>query len=92
MALIKDIEPLDFIKPQPFRDWSCKFYKDCLDRAAKNNDFLNCDGCSQFEPSKHLDLYDIKMEARLLLAVFYPLLWAKGKQGPKDMSSHANNL
>ena len=81
MALITGIEARKHAGTQPFRDWNCRYYKDCLDQAARINCFLTCDDCSRFEPSKYLDLYDIQMEARLLFAVFHPKAWMNGRQG-----------
>ena len=81
MALITSIEARKHAGTQPFRDWNCKYYNECLDQAAKVNCFLTCDGCSRFKLREYLDLYDIQMEARLLLAVFHPNIWMNGRQG-----------
>ena len=72
MAVITNIRSNQYANNQPFRDWRCKHYNKCLDQAARVNGLLNCEGCNSFVQRKHLDLYDIELEAKLLFAVFYP--------------------
>lgn len=84
MALITNITSQELAGNQPFRDWSCKHYKNCLDQAAKVNGLLSCDGCNISEKREHLDLYDIELEARLLFAVFYPHAWLNHRQGRRS--------
>ena len=80
MALITNITSRDHVGNQPYREWRCEHYNECLNQAAKVNGSLSCDGCDSFVPREHLDVYDIEREARLLFAVFYPLTWIDGSQ------------
>lgn len=64
MAIITNIKSRDYAGSQPYRDWSCEHYNECLNQAAKVNGFLTCDGCNGFVPREHLDLNDIELEAK----------------------------